>query len=666
MTTLGSPVYAGSSNLPLWVSTSATSITITDATQSGSAVLTESNSQLLVNGTPVGGSSTPSNWSLYSAISNTVKMDSSNFITNVSNNLYFAGNLLARYSDIPALSNWSLYSAISNTIKMDASNNITNTGSNLYFAGNQLANTSIISNWSLYPAISNTIRMDASNNLSNSGSNLYFAGNLLSTGGGTPSNWSSYAASSVVNISNYTMSNVSNILGLNNINISNSGGSNVVNTADLNITTGNGNRGKLTLTANPGFSNGVQGELRLVANGGSFSTGGISYATGGLVEITANTPVATSNTFTGAVKINAASCLMYSGPVAPIGSLLGYTYIQGYLGNSMIAGSYSTIPNTPGTNYLYGSSGTKIENGLYTDTIRNISSFGNLEISTVLYPSFVNVSNIGNLTGMAEPITSNGLGIMSNMSNIYTSNVIMTTTFDGLGTGNISNINTIRMSNITGIGSNGVMNGMSNITTSNINVGTINGSAYPVSPSNWAGFPALTNVDMSNFGILNLSTINSNDLYVQCVGDLTDSYSLIAETPYVIEWNNQYTNQMLISNTSIFNRVNNANLQIFQVNVSLNVRSDNTSPVNFYVYSTYDGGPNQAKHYTLEPSTTNTYVYSIYTALGYNRPFEIVTICDNSNVQLLNESGVTLGSTSLPDVPAATLFMYNVSSYNIH
>jgi hypothetical protein len=209
------------------------------------------------------------------------------------------------------------------------------------------------------------------------------------------------------------------------------------------------------------------------------------------------------------------------------------------------------------------------------------------------------------------------------------------------------------------------MSNISNITTSNINVTTINSNAYPpsISPSNWSSYPALSTVNMSNYSLSNLYQINNNDLYVQCLGDLTDSYSLIAETPYVIEWNNIYTNQMLISNTSIYNRVNNANFQIFQVIVSLNVRSDNTSPVNFYVYSTYDGGAAQTKHYTLEPSTTNTYVYSIYTALGFNRPFEIVTICDNSNVQLLKESGVTLGINALPDIPAATITMYNISSF---
>jgi hypothetical protein len=588
---------------------------------SNGLILTNSNGNLLVNGNTIGGN--PSTWSLYPTLSNKIFMDASNVLSNSGSNLYFDSNLLAYSTDVPSLANWSMFQTLSNKVLMDSSNYISNSGSNLYYNSNLIA----------------------------------FASSIPSL-----SNWSTFNAISSVNLCNYTLSNTSNIFGLNNINISNSGGVNIVNYADLNITTGNGNRGRLTVTANPGFSNGVQGELRLVANGGSTSVGGVSFATGGLVEITANTPVATSNTLTGAIKLSAASILSYAGPVSPIGSLLGYNFMQGYLGCSIIAGSYSTIPNIPGTVYLYGSSGVRIDNGLYTSNIRNISGFGNLEISTIAYPSFVNISNIGNLTGMLEPITSNGLGILSNISNIYTSNIIMKTTFDGLGTGNISNINGITMSNITGAGSNGTMVGMSNITTSNINVGTINSAAYPPAPSNWSTYAATSSVNMSNFNISNLTRINGNDLYIQCLGDLTDSYSLIPETPYAIEWNSIYTNQMLISNTSIFNRVDNADFQVFQVNVSLNIRSDNTSPVNFYVYSTYDGGANQGKHYTLQPATTNTYVYSIYTVLGFNRPFEIVTICDNSNVQLLYENGITLGITSLPDIPAATLTMYNISS----
>lgn len=600
MTTLGSPVYAGSSNLPLWVSTAATSITITDSNQAGSVTLTESSNQLLVNGVPLGGP--PTQWSLYPAISNTVKMDASNFITNITSNLYFAGNLLARYSDIPALSNWSLFPAISNTIRMDASNNITNTGSNLFFAGNQLTTISALSNWS------------------------------------------SYAATSAVNFSNFTMSNVSNVFGLNNINISNSGGINIINTADLNITTGNGNRGKLTLTANPGFSNGIQGEVRMVANGGSTSVGGISYATGGLIELTANTPVATSNTFTSAIKLNAASCLSYAGATSPISSLLGYNFVQADNSVQIVSGTVPVLPSIPGTNFLYGSSfpANRISNGLATDTIRNISPSGNLLITTNAYPNLVNISNVGTVAGMVDLITGSNLGLIRQMSNVSTSNIDMTGVLNGFTTGTLCNI--------------------ANITTTNINVTTINSNAYPPSPSNWSAFPATCNVNMSNYDISNLTKINGNNLYIQAAGFLSSTESLTSGTPYMVVWDRIYTNQMLMSNTDIINQCSNADINVFQLNASFNVKHNGggSAVANFYVFQVLNGTPEQSKHYYIDSGETLTCEYTVITSLQYAQTLQIEVITDHPNVQLLYESGPNVGGTTIPDVYPATFNLFNL------
>ena len=203
-------------------------------------------------------------------------------------------------------------------------------------------------------------------------------------------------------------------------------GANVGLTTNIELNAANGNRGVVTLDAGAGYA-GVGGAISLIARGGSSNVGPISYSVGGVINLTATTVVSTSNTLTSAIKLNAASCLSYAGALTPIGSLAGYNYIQADNSVQMISGTIPTLPSIPGTNYLYGTNGTRIENGIYTDTIRNISGFGNLELSTIAYPSFVNISNIGNLTGMLEPLTSNALGVISNMSNIYS------TTFTGGG-----------------------------------------------------------------------------------------------------------------------------------------------------------------------------------------------------------------------------------------
>jgi hypothetical protein len=203
-------------------------------------------------------------------------------------------------------------------------------------------------------------------------------------------------------------------------------GANVGLTTNIELNASNGNRGFITLDAGAGYA-GVGGAINITARGGSSNVGPISYSVGGVINLLATTVVSTSNTLTSAIKSSAASIISYAGLATPIGSLLGYNYIQADNSVQMISGTIPTLPSIPGTNYLYGTNGTRIENGIFTDTIRNISGFGNLELSTIAYPSFVNISNIGNLTGMLEPLTSNALGVISNMSNIYS------TTFSGGG-----------------------------------------------------------------------------------------------------------------------------------------------------------------------------------------------------------------------------------------
>jgi hypothetical protein len=100
-------VYGGNSNNPLWLSANPTSISL-----AGTAplVLTNIGGVLAENGVL---SAPTSQWSIYPATSNTIKMDASNTITNSGNNLYYNGSLIANASDIQNVGDWSLYNAVS-------------------------------------------------------------------------------------------------------------------------------------------------------------------------------------------------------------------------------------------------------------------------------------------------------------------------------------------------------------------------------------------------------------------------------------------------------------------------------------------------------------------------------------------------------------------------
>jgi len=334
MTTIGSPVYGGNSNNPLWLSASPTSISL-----AGTAplVLTNIGGVLAENGVL---SAPTAQWSLYPATSNTIKMDASNTITNSGANLYYNGNLIANASDISNIADWALYNAISDI-------NLASGGSNNSIVGAR--NITAISNVS--------------------------AGSVTSSGAvsGTTGTFTTQVVTPVViSASNLSVSATSNltqycgtILSNNAPTISNS----FVN--NYNIL---GNRGIdysdfcYTNISNKG---GKGGQINLTADAGSVTISGTTYGVGGLINITANSPLTLPYNATSAIKLSAASILSYAGAVSPVGSLAGYNYIQGTLGVNIVAGSASSVPNTAGTNYIWGANGTKIRNYLYTDTIAN-------------------------------------------------------------------------------------------------------------------------------------------------------------------------------------------------------------------------------------------------------------------------------------------------------
>jgi len=438
MATLPSGVYANLDQ-PLWASAYGTNnnLTANSLTLTGSPplVLTNEAGVLKQNGFS---DILTSLWSTTPATSNRIYMDTSNILSNVGSNLYFAGTLLADAGAVPNIADWSLYAQLSN------------------INGNGFS----ISNSSGYSGTGN-ITTTAGNITTASGNVSGASGSFTTLGTSQINGTGSLGALGITSGNQITISNtrLSNTSSVDTRFIVNSG-ANIGNTADFVVNTSNGNRGRILMTADGGFSNGLYGEINLTANGG-ITSGPVSVATGGLINLTANTPTgAGSNTSTSAIKLSASSCLMYSGAINPTFSTSGYSYVFGQVGvNIVCASTPPVIPSLPNSVYIFSGSGTRISNELYTDVIKNIGSGDPLLITAQSFGSYVNISEVANITG-TQVLGSNA----------------------------------------------GIISQMSNISTSNINTSTINNGIYTPT-SNWSTFPAVNDVNLSNYDISNVQNI---------------------------------------------------------------------------------------------------------------------------------------------------------------
>ena len=310
------------------------------------------------------------------------------------------------------------------------------------------------------------------------------------TGANNISTWSSYQALTNIDAgSNHT------ITGEVALGIVADRGADFGGDSFLNLTATNGYRGHIVATANPGV-NGVGGVIDVVANGGSYSNLGVSYAVGGLVNITANTPLATVYSLTSAVKITADSCLMYSGPITPLGSLLGYSYIQGSLGVNIVAGGASSVPNTPGTIYLWGLNGTKLQNGLYADALYNYPG-SNLNIQTA-GANNVNISNCQAIYMQNNPTIDGGGGsnsVIKNFGAIVGSQMAADKLY-------VANILTPALGSPPDLGITAVSN--VNFTVG----GSVKINGVPITnASSWSSFPSSSPVNFSNYNLTNTGDI---------------------------------------------------------------------------------------------------------------------------------------------------------------
>jgi len=440
MSTLPYGTYANPDQ-PLWASAYGTNANITtnSLTLTGSPPLVITNTAGNITENGIISVPTPL-WSTTPATSNRIYMDTSNILSNVGSNLYFAGTLLADAGALPNIGDWSLYPQLSN------------------INGNAFS----ISNSSGYSGTGNITT--TSGNITTSSGNVSGATGTFPTLGTSQINGTGtlgalgITSGNQITISNTRLSNTSTV----DTRFIIDSGANIGNTADFVVEAKRGNRGRILMTADGGFSNGLYGEINLTANG-SVTGGGVTFATGGLINLTANTPLATSNTSTSAIKLSASSVLSYAGAVSPTFSTTGYNYVFGQIGvNIVCASTPPVIPSLVNSVYIYSGSGTRISNELYTDVIKNIGSGDPLLITAQSFGSYVNISEVGNITG-TQVLGSNA----------------------------------------------GIISQMSNITTSNINLGTINNAPY-ISSSNWSQYPATQNVNLSNFSISNANALSSS------------------------------------------------------------------------------------------------------------------------------------------------------------
>lgn len=253
--------------------------------------------------------------------------------------------------------------------------------------------------------------------------------------------------------------------------ITNNVGSNIGLNSLIRINAKNGYKGRIEVTADAGYL-GVQGEVAITANSGTVPVTGPTF--GGRVSLNAGSagvPSASNIFYPSYVLQTADSILSYAGPLTPITGLYGYNYLQGSLGVNIVAGSASSIPNVPGTVYLYGlnpagagnSGGVRILNGASIDTI---------------YPfptGFVGPSNDLILRGNA----AGNMVSLSNVRNVYG--------------GNASN-----QANIYNF---------SNINCYNLNTTNINGAPYGGGGGGWVS-TAASALNMNGYDIVDPSLLN--------------------------------------------------------------------------------------------------------------------------------------------------------------
>jgi hypothetical protein len=181
------------------------------------------------------------------------------------------------------------------------------------------------------------------------------------------------------------------------------------------------NSGQVSITANGGSAPaGLFGQVSIIANQGVSDPGTGPITTGGYVNIQANSGGITSPTLTSRIDLNAGGLNLYAGIASPITSVEGYAFINGAGGVSLVAGTWTSAFQEPGTVYLYGLTGVVVGSDLY---------------ATDIYPYW---------NGLAPPanLSLNGRTTLSGTAYVDINNA-NTISFDAGGSGALSGVQTI-------------------------------------------------------------------------------------------------------------------------------------------------------------------------------------------------------------------------------
>lgn len=382
--TLGGPSWKG--NPPLATtsqlnSTSAYTISVSNYFQN------EIDGLLLSTG------GTTNQWAQFSSITD----------VNIANfNIYSTNTIFAKGLSTNAISTSAIYANLITTTSLSTTFMSTNT-----LQANQIATQSLSTNF----MSTNTILAATGDFTGLSATNASFTGltagsaNITSLTGGASGTNGTFADltvnnnavfnNSVTDFKHHVLSNVdlihsgsnSAVVGCNltlratnallgyggNIDFEANQGALVAANTVITLKAKNGNRGKIVLDAEPGYA-GIQGEINLTATGGTPPS---LASLGGRIHLSATNPAPLTSVSPSYVLQTADSILSYAGGLSPISGNYGYNYQQGLNGVNIVAGTVATIPNVPGTVYLYGtnlagtgnSGGVRVQNGISVDVI---------------------------------------------------------------------------------------------------------------------------------------------------------------------------------------------------------------------------------------------------------------------------------------------------------
>lgn len=244
----------------------------------------------------------------------------------------------------------------------------------------------------------------------------------------------------------------------------------------------------VTITANGATSltqNAVGGRVSIVANAGSGS--GANILGWGQIDLTAFS----SAPYPGVIKESAGSILAYSGLTVPAVGVPGGSFYSALTTLSLTCGATPATTSFPGVVYLRGDNGTKVDNGLTTDSLTATS---NSVLNTIT------TNGLTAFTGSSLAFFATSQNIQFNSATVGFNAVIA----GPLSVSSITNVSTINGAPYVPGGGGGGASTISTFTTlqtSSFTVSSINGSAYPpASVSSWVS-TATTPLFLSDYYI---------------------------------------------------------------------------------------------------------------------------------------------------------------------